>query len=589
MLAASFILLLFNLNILKCASTEDQNVNVTENNVSETPSQSDIISRYLTSGELLHLVLQYDAKSTGRIALVNKDLQTLATDSRVFRFFEGAGWDMPELANISDFGVKDTINRPELEVEKAKIMELTHIKEETVFNETLENLLLVDNSFKELASPVLKYLIRRLYERNENWKRDKLRKYLVFAVKNRLYDVFFDLSKDPFVWNSETLDVIISGDRHYSFYFDFYNDFVYDNPAAFAYIWKKMTAIEPKDYVHSYKTFCPGGAKLSRDELYAWVAVCIFRRVSEEKYAPYLIKIPKAFLIIIQEFLYNYSPITFDIDEKDYFHRFINDLIDKYFGDYVRLGEEVIFTKVLNNIRFGYVNNEFVYQDCIKLHRLEFGFCEYLARLSVAASKANNKSLVKMLVNHGPLLRSKVDIKNPQSFKVFFDIIEDAPIKDKSGRGNFAEFRMIEAIILNRNNFKITKAIPASFGVKFEVQTSVDYVKLGFAPKYDIVIWPGCFSIATFIQFMFEDAAKAGVYEFIRVVTEYCSVQVDEEIFHYYKSLTVSYEVIELLLEHQELIGMLANFSVKLQCNDKRIKPEEIANFRRVINPHRRR
>ena len=106
-----------------------------------------------------------------------------------------------------------------------------------------------------------------------------------------------------------------------------------------------MTAIEPKDYVHSYKTFCPGGAKLSHDELYAWVAVCIFRRVSEEKYAPFLIKIPKAFLIIIQEFLYNYSPITFDIDEKDYFHRFINDLIDKYFGDYVRLGDEVIFTK----------------------------------------------------------------------------------------------------------------------------------------------------------------------------------------------------------------------------------------------------
>ena len=171
----------------------------------------------------------------------------------------------------------------------------------------------------------------------------------------------------------------------------------------------------------------------------------------------------------------------------------------------------------------------------------------------------------------------------------FFDIIEDAPIKDKSGEGILLSLEWLKQLFLNRNNFKITKAIPASFGVKFEVQTSVDYVKLGFAPKYDIVIWPGCFSIATFIQFMFEDAAKAGVYEFIRVVTEYCSVQVDEEIFHYYKSLTVSYEVIELLLEHQELIGMLANFSVKLQCNDKRIKPEEIANFRRVINPPRRR
>ena len=83
---------------------------------------------------------------------------------------------------------------------------------------------------------------------------------------------------------------------------------------------------------------------------------------------------------------------------------------------------------------------------------------------------------------------------------------------------------------------------------------------------------------------MFDNAAKAGEEEFIRVVTEYCGIQAVGSKFRRFKSFEVSYEVIQLLLEHQELIEMLANNSVKLRCNDDRIKPEEIANFRRVIN-----
>ena len=46
---------------------------------------------------------------------------------------------MPELANICEFGLADTIDRPQLETELAKIMALSHIKDEASFNETLEN------------------------------------------------------------------------------------------------------------------------------------------------------------------------------------------------------------------------------------------------------------------------------------------------------------------------------------------------------------------------------------------------------------------------------------------------------------------
>ena len=84
---------------------------------------------------------------------------------------------------------------------------------------------------------------------------------------------------------------------------------------------------------------------------------------------------------------------------------------------------------------------------------------------------------------------------------------------------------------------------------------------------------------------MFDDAATTGVDEFIQVVTEYCSVQENKEEIYHFKVFTVSYEVIELFLEHQELIGMLANCHTKLYCLDNRSKQEEISKFRHVINP----
>ena len=50
--------------------------------------------------------------------------------------------------------------------------------------------------FKELAVPVLKYLIRARNKHLKDKDSAKRQKYLVFAVENRFYDIFFDLSKD---------------------------------------------------------------------------------------------------------------------------------------------------------------------------------------------------------------------------------------------------------------------------------------------------------------------------------------------------------------------------------------------------------
>ena len=153
------------MSLLKCASIEDHSEAIQAKTFETTPTR-DIFSRHLNE-QLLHKVLEYDAKSTGCIAMANKDLQKLATGSQAFTFFEEAGWDMTELANIWKLGDTETETKPELEAEKAKIMALSHIKDENVFDETLETLLFKDKVFKELSGPVLKYLVRRFYERRK--------------------------------------------------------------------------------------------------------------------------------------------------------------------------------------------------------------------------------------------------------------------------------------------------------------------------------------------------------------------------------------------------------------------------------------
>ena len=357
MLTTYFFILLLSLSLLKCASTEDQSEAIQAKDP-ENPSKTDIFSRHLDD-RLLHRILEYDTKSTGRMAKANRALKKLANGSRTFRFFEGAGWDMPELANVCEFGVTDIRNRPQLKAEIAKIMALSHIKDETVFNETLDKFLFKEKIFKELAGPVLKYLIRRFYARNEHLNdKDgaKRQRYLLFAVKNRFYDVFFDLTKDPDVWYNSTLEDIILCNIDESFYFDCYNKYVFDNRIAREFMFNKVTAIDPTDY-----SYCstPSEGKLSRSELSAWIAVCIYRRVPEEKYAPYLSMLPVTFLDIIEEYIYKYSPITSDIKEKEYYQKFINSLLDKYLTKNKDLEDVLSSIRLSNGIRFRLVHKNY--------------------------------------------------------------------------------------------------------------------------------------------------------------------------------------------------------------------------------------
>ena len=104
MLTTRFLVVLVNLSLLKCASTEEQSEDI-QIVTSKTPLKTDLLSRYLDE-QLLHKVLQFDAKSAGRVCVASKGLFNFVKDSRALRFFEGAGWDMPELANICEFGVQ---------------------------------------------------------------------------------------------------------------------------------------------------------------------------------------------------------------------------------------------------------------------------------------------------------------------------------------------------------------------------------------------------------------------------------------------------------------------------------------------------
>ena len=127
--------------------------------------------------------------------------------------------------------------------------------------------------------------------------------------------------------------------------------------------------------------------KLSRCEMYAWIAVCIHRRVPEKKYAQYLSNFLSSFLDIVQEFVYKYSLITFDDSEKEYYYNFIKNLCDKYFKDKISLEHNLKVTKVLNDVRFGYVNDTESLNE-----QIEGFYSRHIAMLLMAASKANKRN-----------------------------------------------------------------------------------------------------------------------------------------------------------------------------------------------------
>ena len=99
--------------------------------------------------------------------MANKDLKALIKDSRKFRFFEGAGWDMPELANISEFGITDT---PCAWSRNGQNHGIISYQRWIYFSIQLWEASAWRQYFQRISRPVLKYLIRRFIERKENTK-----------------------------------------------------------------------------------------------------------------------------------------------------------------------------------------------------------------------------------------------------------------------------------------------------------------------------------------------------------------------------------------------------------------------------------
>ena len=84
------------------------------------------------------------------------------------------------------------------------------------------------------------------------------------------------------------------------FYFDCYNNYVYDSNSASKYIWKKIAyEFEHRDILR-IESIAPDEIKLSHRELSAWIVVCIYRRLPEEeqdyKCKTFLSKMPQHFL-----------------------------------------------------------------------------------------------------------------------------------------------------------------------------------------------------------------------------------------------------------------------------------------------------
>ena len=424
---------------------------------------------------------------------------------------------------------------------------------------------MITDYFEPLLHKVLAYDAESIGHRNFD-----------LAVENRFYDVFFELSKDPIVWKG---NAFIKD----SFFFDCYNNYVYNSPSSSRYMWNKMNSIHPTEYDRIRK-INPDGLKLSLRELSAWISVCIYRRAPEEKYAPYLAQIPSIFLEIIQEYIYIYSLITFDIVEKDYFHEFIVKLLDKYFGDNENLKSDVRFTRLLNDVRYGN-GSEYVYDEIFA--HLEDLNKRHIVMLIIAASKSNNKALVKQIYDHTDfskwILEMMVESECPHRFKVYFDLIEDEPLQDINDKPNFAGTNLIQTIISNK--FKITKTITLPFGIMFDIHSPPEYIDVGFASQYEIVLNKESQYelVQSLIQKMFEDAAKAGAEELIQLITYYCGEQVNTSNIIHNSHFFVSYEVIRILIQHQYLIVMLENCRVLLFCNDERINDRDILNFEHVI------
>lgn len=573
------LLLALNLSIFKCASIDDESIAtvVCEQGVAirhsvecvtgaySTLDQCDAFSSLNFSSEILHLILEFVAKSPGKMAAVSRKLRFLVGEANKFRFYRGTCWDMPELANIWKFG-NTNMKKEEaaFTIERDDILALRDAPSEQFFFEHISNLLINEGSFKELARPVLKYLVRTLYTglsrdgSTDNFLKNR-NNFLHYAINNRFYDVVFEIKKDRDLYesNSHLLNVIKDAGNY-----DYFS-WVFDNRSAREYFLEIMSQMNP-----------------TTKDMLAWTAVCINRKAPESYYVQYLESKPELFHLAIEKYLDVFSPITLDPEEIQYYHALINGYIERYLRPSSLAASIICSVQLLNDVRYGPEDAE-LYRNCL----VPFYNNSEISIFAIAASKANKKALVRQLSNSpgfNVIFSDPVaEIKSIHRVKVLFDIMEGTTLVHDDFI-NYANVYLKLAVLWN--NFKFTSMTSASpIGIKFVIESPVEYVGLGFAPTYEFYAKNG--NLVLTLKKMFNDAAESGPEEFEELVTRLCGQQGGNEpsvIFG--ADFAVSYKVIQLLLANVALISMLRNCHVRISCSsDPRISDESFAPFTDVI------
>lgn len=251
MILGHLISLVLCLCILKCATIEDESeldgeaAESQERITAANHEHVDMFSRYLND-ELFHKVLQYVARSPGKMAMTSKKIGRFVLKTRFYRFYEGAGWDMPELANVSEFDIPSN--------EMNIISSLKYETNEQLFYQSVSNRLMRDALFKELATSVMKYLVRIVYTVGFEALFSERRRLILYTVEHEMYEIFFEMKKDK-----ELMDKV-ENKIHDDFYPGFF-DWAYDDIRARGYVLERSS--------------------LSDREIHAWMTVCFNRKAPE--------------------------------------------------------------------------------------------------------------------------------------------------------------------------------------------------------------------------------------------------------------------------------------------------------------------
>lgn len=532
------------------------------------------LSIYLNE-ELFHRILQYVANSPQLMCMTSKWVCGFVNYAGKYRFYGGLGWDMPELANVWQFGAIGMEDSEALAAERKLITDLRYIRDGQSFYDCMVDYLVTYGEFKELAVPVFKYLARILMaalrkgiscDRNGS----KRKRLLLYAAENGFFEFIFEIRKDRLLRHN-------AFDDDEFFYLDYFN-WVYDDPVALDFMLKSSSTSNMYMY-----------------DIEPWAGVCIQRKAPKSYYLESLDSNVR-FPFVIAIYLSRTSLIDLDAGEMEYYHTFIRSLLDERLsqlddGQRAHDPEFLLFTNLLNDVRYGPPEDPENY-----LSRLQNLARVNSMQLAMAASKANKKELAQILSNrrHFDINLVEFYYNDPHSFKIFFDVLEGTPSQNPhNGAVNYASVKLLD--LINGNRFTITASAPFLAGYfKFTIESPAEFVELGFASAYEFIVKTAAAAsdvnwLFVLKRKMFRDAADAGAQEFANFINRNCGthVTVSNALIAAAADgiIAVSYEAIRMLLEDEALIRLLQDREIKVSCRDSRITDRSIASYRQVINP----